>query len=92
MERSPEEIMQYRSDIEEMEMEAVSWSVNGEWLVELPRDLPMQRVNMTEEEDRFWPTYLWNENPWIVDKEGRMLSAQKFNRIQFCAIASTSRE
>jgi hypothetical protein len=84
MERSPEEIMQYRSDIEEME--AVSWSVNGEWLVELPRDLPMQRVNMTEEEDRFWPTYLWNENPWIVDKEGRMLSAQKFNRIQFCAI------
>jgi hypothetical protein len=85
-ERTEEEIIQYQFDLEEMATEAVRWSVDGEWLVELPRELPTRQLAWTKEDERFWSTYLWSENPWLVYKECRMLLTQKFNRIQSCTI------
>jgi hypothetical protein len=82
-----EQIQKYSADMDELACESISWTRPGEWILELSKELPPARLAMTKEEKRFWPTFEWNENPWMVDKEGHMLAAKKFARIQACTIA-----
>ena len=49
---------------------AISWSTPDEWVVELEQPLPRAVQPMTSEEEAFWPTYYWTDNPWIVDHQG----------------------
>jgi hypothetical protein len=70
----------------EFEQEAISWAVRDEWLIELPQELPQPRLEFTREEKRFWPAYRWYNNPWILDREGRMLTVGKFEKINKCTL------
>jgi hypothetical protein len=72
--------------MEDLELESLSWMAAGDWIVELSRALPRPRLDMTPEEEVFWPTYEWANNPWIVDKQGNMLAEAKFASIQNCTI------
>ena len=42
---------------------------------------------MTPEEETFWPTYSWAENPWIVDMHGNVLTLTRYSQLQQCHIA-----
>jgi hypothetical protein len=80
-------IQQYSQTLEELAEDSSSWTTQGEWIIELSTQLPAPRLQMTKEVARFWPTYEWTDNPWIVDKDGNMLKATKFERIRRCTIA-----
>ncbi|EGZ11079.1 hypothetical protein PHYSODRAFT_455498, partial [Phytophthora sojae] len=41
---------------------------------------------MTPEEEWFWLTYCWYDNPWICDEDGNMLTTRPYDRIQPCTI------
>ncbi|POM75681.1 LOW QUALITY PROTEIN: RxLR effector candidate protein [Phytophthora palmivora] len=41
---------------------------------------------MTKEQTAFWPTYTWNDNPWIIESSGSRLKASKYNSIRPCAV------
>jgi hypothetical protein len=86
-EQSAEALLQYTQDMEELELESISWITTGEWIVETSRVLPRPRLEMTPEEEVFWPTFEWANNPWIGDKNGTMLAGAKFKCIQNCSIA-----
>jgi hypothetical protein len=83
---SGDQIERYQRDLEELELEAISWTVKEEWLIELPRELPQPRREMTEEEVRFWPTFSWCNNPGIVDQDGKVLQASKYEKISVCTL------
>jgi hypothetical protein len=70
----------------DLELESISWAVTEYWLLELPRELPLPRLEMKPEEERFWPTYVWSNNPWIVDREGEVLSPAKYAKIKVCTL------
>ena len=36
---------------------------------------------------RLWGTYRWDENPWIVDDKGMMLSTKKYPLLHACRLA-----
>ena len=55
-------------------------------MIELPEEFPQLNIYMTNEEIRFWPIYSWSNNPWILDKDGNMVTVSKFNKLQDCTI------
>jgi len=59
-----------RAAIDAFEMDAIRWTVRDEWSIELPRKLPPPRLELTADEQRFWPTYRWSNNPWILMQAG----------------------
>jgi hypothetical protein len=85
-ERTADQVLEYQREMETLELKITSWQVKDEWLLELPRPLPKPQLELTEEETRFWPTYGWSNNPYIVDTAGKVLSSTKFSRIEPCTI------
>jgi hypothetical protein len=65
---------------------AISWSSAEEWTIELPSAPIRRRQQTTTDEDPFWPTYSWANNPRIKDFAGAMLKPSKYDRIQPCTI------
>ena len=41
----------------------------------LAADLYPRPLEMNPEEEIFWPTYAWNDNPWILDQQGKPLTS-----------------
>ena len=65
---------------------AIGWITPEEWVVELSRPLSRYSRAMTAEEQTFWSTYSWADNPWILDRRGDPLTAIRYDRIRPCAI------
>ena len=66
--------------------EAISWTTEDEWVVELSRPLRHLPRVTTPEEEAFWPTYSWAENPWVVDMQVNVLTST-ISQFQLCPIA-----
>ena len=44
-------------------------------------------THYTHEHKDFWATYKWDENPWIVDDKGRILSTKSYSVLHACTLA-----
>ena len=60
-------LRQYSTELASLASEAISWTTEDKWVVELPRPLRHLPRTMTPEEKAFWLTNSWAENPWVVD-------------------------
>lgn len=78
---SADSILKYQTDLEQLEVDSLSWSVAGRWIIELPRVLESPWREMTALVEAFWPAFKRNANPWILDKSGNTLSNKKYDRI-----------
>ena len=58
-----------------------------ELLLQYYEDIPTLTHLYTQEHKDFWATYRWDENPWIVDDKGRMLSTREYSLLQACTLA-----
>ena len=76
----------YMEELASLSSTAISWSTSAEWIVQLSRPLSRCSRAMTVEEQTFWPTYCWADNPWILDRQGDPLTDAKYDRIRPCAI------
>ena len=56
-------------------------------LLQYAEDTPTLTDTYTQEHKVFWATYRWDENPWIVDDKGNMLSTKKYPLIRACSLA-----
>ncbi|KAE9265880.1 hypothetical protein PR003_g32316, partial [Phytophthora rubi] len=65
---------------------ATSTTENGIWTVTTQHSLPEPAHRWSPEEEAFWPTYRWNDNPAIVDETGKMLTCNKYDRIKACTL------
>lgn len=83
---SADSILKYQTDLEQLEVDSLSWSVAGRWIIELPRVLESPWREMTALVEAFWPAFKRNANPWILDKSGNTLSNKKYDRIQSCTV------
>jgi hypothetical protein len=86
-EADEETTTQYTAALEELAREAISWSTDEEWVVELQHPLPQSMRVWTMEDTEFWPTYMWTDNPGVTDHSGGMLTSRKYDRIFPCTIA-----
>ena len=50
-----------------------------ELLLQYYEDISTLTDLYTQEHKDFWATYTWDQNPWIVDDKGRMLTTKKFS-------------
>jgi hypothetical protein len=82
-ERTADQVLEYQREMETLELKITSWQVKDEWLLELPRPLPKPQLELMEEETRFWPTYGWSNNPYIVDTAGKVPSFRGLNPARF---------
>ena len=57
-----------------------------ELLLQYYEDIPTLTHLYTQEHKDFWATYRWDENPWIVDDKGRMLSTKKYSLLHACTL------
>ena len=76
----------YMDELESLKSTAISWTTPEEWVVEMSRSLPRYSREMTTEEQAFWPTYSWADNPWILDRRGNPLTTRQCDKIQPGAI------
>ena len=58
-----------------------------ELLLQYYEDIPTLTHLYTQEHKDFRATYRWDENPWIVDDKGRMLSTKKYSLLHACTLA-----
>ncbi|KAF1324660.1 Rxlr effector protein, partial [Globisporangium splendens] len=50
---------------------------------------PEQTIHQLSEETRaFWPSFQWNDNPWIIDSQGEQYSVKKVPFLKECNLAS----
>lgn len=56
-------------------------------MIEVPQKWSWAPPKLSKEELAFWPTYRWEESPWIRDQTGNILKRSKYNRIQPCTLA-----
>ena len=74
------EQQQYRRALTSLTSGAISWTTPEEWVVELSRPLMPLPPVMTPEDEAFWPTYSWADNPWISGQQGNVLLARKYDK------------
>ncbi|GMF32237.1 unnamed protein product [Phytophthora lilii] len=67
---------EYQQTQEKLVDGATSWDQGKKWFVELPKQLPGPQLKLPQQEEAFWPTYNWNDNPWIRDQHGNMLTTK----------------
>ncbi|KAE9273288.1 hypothetical protein PR003_g29950, partial [Phytophthora rubi] len=85
--RTEAELNQYKADLQDLARRAISWTTTEEWVVELSRPLPRSTGIWSPEEERFWPTYSWADNPWILDAKGKTLTGKVYDKIRRCSLA-----
>ncbi|KAF1318280.1 Rxlr effector candidate protein, partial [Globisporangium splendens] len=50
---------------------------------------PEQTIHQLSEETRaFWPSFQWNDNPWVIDSQGEQYSVKKVPFLKKCNLAS----
>ncbi|KAF1326704.1 Short chain dehydrogenase, partial [Globisporangium splendens] len=50
---------------------------------------PEQTIHQLSEETRaFWPSFQWNNNPWIIDSQGEQYTAKTVSFLKECNLAS----
>ncbi|KAF1319587.1 Rxlr effector protein, partial [Globisporangium splendens] len=50
---------------------------------------PEQTIHQLSEETRaFWPSFQWNDNPWIIDSQGEQYTVKKVPFLKECNLAS----
>ncbi|KAF1313882.1 Rxlr effector protein, partial [Globisporangium splendens] len=50
---------------------------------------PEQTIHQLSEETRaFWPSFQWNDNPWIIDSQGEQYSVKTVPFLKECNLAS----
>lgn len=64
--------------------EAISWNQKDKLLVELLEPKLSPTTAMTPEIVNFWPTFSWNDNPWIADAANMPLKASIYSKIKPC--------
>ena len=67
---------------------AIRWYIPEEWVSKHAQPIPTHANLLTPEDEHFWPTYAWTDNPWIVDQYGKPLTSQKYDKIQPCSNAN----
>src|SRR5687767_5298996 len=43
---------------------------------------------LSEETRAFWPSFQWNDNPWIIDSQGEQYTAKTITFLKECNLAS----
>ncbi|KAF1328382.1 Tkl protein kinase, partial [Globisporangium splendens] len=52
---------------------------------------PEQMIHQLSEEIRaFWPSFQWNDNPWIIDSQGEQYTVKKVSFLKECNLASSN--
>ncbi|KAF1326320.1 Rxlr effector protein, partial [Globisporangium splendens] len=50
---------------------------------------PEQTIHQLSEETRtFWPSFQWNDNPWIIDSQGKQYTVKTVSFLKECNLAS----
>ncbi|KAF1321554.1 Rxlr effector protein, partial [Globisporangium splendens] len=50
---------------------------------------PEQTIHQLSEETRaFWPSFQWNDNPWIIDSQGEQYTVKTVSFLKGCNLAS----
>jgi hypothetical protein len=76
----------YQRQISKLEVGAISWSSKEEWTIELPVDPVSIQTAAADDAGEFWATYSWENNEYIRDKVGKVLTRREYNRIRPCAL------
>ena len=69
--------------------EATSWWVGRQWVLRYREDFPDAGYADTPREmaiGSFWDRFHWNDNPWIVDINGKPLQGSRFARLPACQL------
>ncbi|KAF1323645.1 Rxlr effector protein, partial [Globisporangium splendens] len=66
----------------------LEWRSDGRVGVYFERK-PEQTIHQLSEETRaFWPSFQWNDNPWIIDSQGEQYSVKTVRFLKECNLAS----
>ena len=66
----------------------LEWRSDGRVGVYFERK-PEQTIHQLSEETRaFWPSFQWNDNPWIIDSQGEQYTVKTITFLKECDLAS----
>jgi hypothetical protein len=66
----------------------LEWRSDGRVGVYFERK-PEQTIHQLSEETRaFWPSFQWNDNPWIIDSQGEQYTVKTVTFLKECNLAS----
>ncbi|OWZ21351.1 LOW QUALITY PROTEIN: RxLR effector protein [Phytophthora megakarya] len=65
-------------------IEANSWMVEDEWIIAFMEPIQGDVLQLEYEDSAFWPTYGWEDNPWVKDADGNVLTRKKYGNIKQC--------
>ncbi|KAF1324729.1 Rxlr effector protein, partial [Globisporangium splendens] len=89
-----EQYSQTRKDDLKRQMESLlptldlGWRSDGSVGVYFGRK-PEQTIHqLSEETQAFWPSFQWNDNPWIIDSQGEQYTVKTVSFLKECNLAS----